>query len=366
MHALKRFGTAFGGYKMMENYPEPTCGPEDIIIEIKAAAICGADMKHWGVDNGYDDTNITPDQQQSVRGHEFAGEIVEVGSEVQDWKVGQRVVSDNSAHVCGVCPACEQGDFLCCEEKVNLGLDNNTWGGGFSKYCKVPGEILRIHKHAIWEIPESVSYEEACVMDPICNSYKAVVQQAHLMPGQDVVVFGTGPIGLFAVQAARLMGAVNIVTVGLEEDVETRFPIAMEVGATHCVNGSKEDVVARCTEICGRDNLGLVIECSGANIALKQAIEMTRPNAEIVRAGMGFKPLEFSINDITSWNKSIIGHMAYDSTTWRNCLRLLESGQIQVKPMITHRLGLSEWEKGFDLMAKKQAVKVIFHYDYED
>ena len=140
MHALKRFGTAFGGYKMMENYPVPECGPDDIILEIKAAAICGADMKHWGVDNGYDDTNITPDQQQSVRGHEFAGEIVKVGENVKDWHIGQRVVSDNSAHVCGVCPACEQGDFLCCEHKVNLGLDNNTWGGGFSKYCKVPGE----------------------------------------------------------------------------------------------------------------------------------------------------------------------------------------------------------------------------------
>ena len=76
MHALKRFGTAFGGYKMMEDYPVPVCGPDDIIIEIKAAAICGADMKHWQVDNGYDDTNITPDQQQSVRGHEFAGEFV--------------------------------------------------------------------------------------------------------------------------------------------------------------------------------------------------------------------------------------------------------------------------------------------------
>ena len=116
-------------------------------------------MKHWGVDNGYDDTNITPDQQQSVRGHEFAGEIVKVGENVKDWHIGQRVVSDNSAHVCGVCPACEQGDFLCCEHKVNLGLDNNTWGGGFSKYCKVPGEILAIHKHAIWEIPEGIKYE---------------------------------------------------------------------------------------------------------------------------------------------------------------------------------------------------------------
>ena len=325
MKAIVRYGQAFGGYTMRD-VPEPTCGPEDIILEIKAAAICGADMKHWRVDNGSDEFN-------SIRGHEFAG------------------VSDNSAHVCGVCPACEMGDFLCCEEKVNLGLDNNTWGGGFSKYCKIPGEILRIHKHAIWEIPEGVKYEEAAVLDPICNAYKAVAQQSHLIPGQDVVVFGTGPLGLFSVQIARLMGAVNIVMVGLDEDV---------------VNGSKEDVVKRCTEICGRDNLGLVIECSGANIALKQAIEMTRPNAEIVRVGMGFKPLEFSINDITSWNKSLIGHMAYDSTSWRNAIRLLESGQIKVQPLITHRLGLSEYEKGFDAMASKEAIKVIFHYDFED
>ena len=183
MKAIARFGKEFGGYRMID-VPKPTCGPDDIIIEIKAAAICGADMKHWRVDNGSDEFN-------SVRGHEFAGDIVEVGENVKDWKVGQRVVSDNSAHVCGVCPACEQGDFLCCEEKVNLGLDNNTWGGGFSKYCKVPGEILAIHKHAIWEIPENVKYEEAAVLDPICNAYKAVAQQSHLLPGQDVVVFGT-------------------------------------------------------------------------------------------------------------------------------------------------------------------------------
>lgn len=358
MKALARYGKAFGGYRMID-VPKPECGPEDIIIEVKAACICGADMKHFEVDNGSDEFN-------SIRGHEFAGEIIEVGSKVKDWRLGQRIVSDNSGHVCGVCPACEQGDFLCCEEKVNLGLDNNRWGGGFTKYCKIPGEILRIHKHAIWEIPEGVEYEEAAALDPICNAYKAVAQQSHLLPGQDVVVFGTGPLGLFSVQIARIMGAVNIVMVGLEEDVKVRFGIAKELGATHCINGSKEDVVRRCIEICGRDNLGLVIECSGANIALKQAIEMTRPNAEIVRVGMGFKPLDFSINDITSWNKSIIGHMAYDSTSWRNAIRLLQAGQIKVRPMITHRLGLSEWEKGFRAMADKEAIKVVLTYDYED
>ncbi|WP_139108819.1 zinc-binding dehydrogenase, partial [Escherichia coli] len=133
--------------------------------------------------------------------------------------------------------------------------------------------------------------------------------QSKFLPGQDVVVIGTGPLGLFSVQMARIMGAVNIVVVGLQEDVAVRFPVAKELGAvrfpdakelgaTAVVNGSTEDVVARCQQICGKDNLGLVIECSGANIALKQAIEMLRPNGEVVRVGMGFKPLDFSINDI--------------------------------------------------------------------
>jgi len=358
MKALARYGKEFGGYRIID-VPKPVCGEHDVVIEVKAAAICGADMKHYKVDNGSDEFN-------SIRGHEFAGEIVEVGSSVTDWKVGQRIVSDNSAHVCGICPACETGDYLCCPEKVNLGLDNNTWGGGFSKYCLIPGEILRIHKHAIWAIPESVSYEEAAVLDPICNAYKSLAQQSHLLPGQDVVVFGTGPLGLFSVQIAKIMGAVNIVMVGLEEDTKVRFGVAKELGATHLVNASTENVVERCQEICGKENLGLVIECSGANIALKQAIEMLRPNGEVVRVGMGFKPLEFSINDITAWNKSIIGHMAYDATSWRNALRLLEKGMIKVKPMITHRVGLSEWEKGFQAMADKEAIKVMIQYDYDD
>lgn len=369
MKALTRYCSSqgeFGGYHYID-LPAPECGPDDIVIKLKAAAICGADMKHWYADLNNENHSTELD---SIRGHEFAGVIVKVGENVKKWHVGQRIVSDNSGQACGECPACEQGDFMLCEHKSGLGLDHNykVFGGsgGFTKYAKIPGEILKLHPHAIWEIPEGVKYEEAAVLDPICNSYKAVAQQSSLLPGQDVVVFGTGPLGLFAVQIARIMGAVNIVMVGLEEDVETRFPIAMEVGATHCVNASKEDVVKRCTEICGRDNLGLVIECSGANIALKQSLEMLRPNGEVIRVGMGFKPLEFSINNITELNKSIIGHMAYDSTSWRESIRLLKSGAIKVQPMITHRLGLSKWKEGFAAMADKSAVKVIFHYDEED
>ena len=125
MKALARYGQAFGGYRLID-VPVPVCGDNDILVEIRAAAICGADMKHYHVENESEEFN-------SIRGHEFSGEIVQVGRHVQDWRPGQRVVSDNTGHVCGVCPACDQGDFLCCEEKINLGLDNNRWGGGFSK-----------------------------------------------------------------------------------------------------------------------------------------------------------------------------------------------------------------------------------------
>lgn len=358
MKALARYGKPFGGYKMID-VPVPEVGPEDVLVEIKAATICGADMKHYKVDNGSKEFN-------SIRGHEFAGDVVKVGSKVTDWKVGDRVVSDNTGHVCGICPACDDGDFLLCPHKINLGLDNNHWGGGFTKYCLVPGEILRIHKHALWKIPDNVKYEEASCLDPISNAYKAVAEQSGLRPGDDVVVFGTGPLGLFSVQIAKLMGALKIVMVGLDADTKYRFSVAKKLGATDCVNGSTEDVVARCKEIIGEDNLGTVIECSGAMVALHQAIEMVRPNATIVRVGMGYKPFNYPINRITEWNIDIKGHQAYSSSTWRRTTKLLAAHKVDVETMITHRYGLSEWQKGFDAMADKSAIKVVFHYDFND
>lgn len=356
MKALVKYGSGseFGGYRY-EDVPVPTVGDEDILLEVKAVAICGADLKHYKVENG-------STKFDSVRGHEFAGEIVQVGKNVTDWKVGQRVVSDNTGHVCGVCPACEKGDFLLCPEKVNLGLGMN---GGFTKYVKIPGEILRIHRHAIWELPENVSYEEAAILDPVCNAYNALAEESHLLPGEDVVIFGTGPLGLFSVQIAKIMGAANIIMVGLNDDTKVRFDIAKKLGATHIINGEQEDVVKRAQEISGKYGIGLVVDCAGANIVLKQAIEMVRTNGQILRVGMGFKPLEFSINDISMKGVSIIGHMAYNATTWRNCINLLQKGMIDCKALITHRLPLSKWQEGFDLMVNRDAIKVIMTYDGE-
>lgn len=357
MKALTKTGprTINGSYRFID-VAEPVCGPDDVIMEVKAAAICGSDMKHYQVENGTEEFG-------SIRGHEFAGQITEVGENVTDWHVGQRIVSDNTGHVCGKCTACMSGDFLLCPERLNLGTGYPT-SGGFTKYCRIPGEILKIHPQAIWEIPEEVSYEEAAVLDPICNAYKAVAQESNLLPGENIVIFGAGTLGLLCVQMAKIMGALNIVMVAREVDTKVRVPVAMQLGATHFVNSTTEDVVSRCHEICGGpDSIGLIVDCTGAPESLKLGLDILRNNGQFMRVGMSVKPLNFDINAISKRNLDIHGHQAYNSISWKNGIQLLKSGKIQIKPLITHRFGLSEWEKGFAAISNKEAIKVILTYD---
>jgi threonine dehydrogenase-like Zn-dependent dehydrogenase len=354
MKALARYGTPklFGGYRYID-VPKPTVGEEDVLIEVKASAICGADLKHFGVDNGSQDF-------LSVWGHEFSGAVAEVGPRVIDWKVGDRVVSDNTGYVCGKCHACAAGNFLVCPDKKSLGLGMD---GGFTKYVKIPGQILRIYKNCLFRIPNNVSFEEAALLDPISNAYKAVAQRSQLLPGENVVIFGAGPLGLFSLQMAKIMGAATIVLVGLSVDKHIRFKVAEKLGATHLIAGDEEDAPVRIQQIVGRNEIPLVIDCAGAPAVLRQALEIVRTNGQIVRVGMGYGPLDFSINDLSMKAITLTGHMAYDTVSWKNSINLLSKGMIDVKPMITHRLPLSRWEEGFRLMMGRDAIKVILTYD---
>ena len=317
------------------------------MIEIKAAAICGADMKHYNVDSGSDQFN-------SIRAHELPVQIVRIGDKVKDWKVGQRVVSDNSGHVCGVCPACEQGDFLCCTEKVNLGLDNNTWGG-FSKYCPVPGEILKIHRHALWESHRALIGEEAAVLD-LSVTYKSIAQQSKFLPAGTSWFWYRSIGALFRANGAH-HGAVNIVMVGLEEDVAVRFPIAKELGATAVVNGSTEDVVTRCRKSAVKTTWAWLSNAPAPILPSNNLSKCCAPMGSGSR-GHGFQTSRFSPS--TTLPRGTKASLVIWPTILhlrRNAIRLLASGAIKVKPMITHRIGLSQWREGFDAMVDKTAIK---------
>lgn len=330
----------------------PVLDEYDVLIKVKAAAICGSDLS---LVYGKVEGKTVP--YPIVIGHEFAGEICEIGSKVKRWKIGDRVVSDNTGYVCGECYACSKGEYLFCAHRKGMG---NDMDGGFADYVKIPGDVLMAFPNCLYEIPKNVSYEAASMMDPLCNGYKAVIQEGELMPGQTVVVFGVGAMGLFAMNAARLGGAGKIIAVGMAEDKEARFPLAKKIGATDfVVSDEEEDVAAKVKKIAGKEGVPIVIDAAGAPVVLEQAITITRNGGKIIKVGYSSKPLGFSLDTMALKGIVLIGHMGYDSTSWKNCLTLLAKGEIDMEAFISHRLPLSKWEEGIELVKNRTATKVI-------
>lgn len=338
--------------------PTPQVEEYDVLIKVKAAAICGSDL---GLMYGTVEGKTVP--YPIVIGHEFAGQICSVGEKVTRWKVGDRVVSDNTGYVCGVCHACSSGEYLFCADRKGMG---NDMDGGFAEYVKIPGDVLMTFPNCLYKIPDNVSYEAAAMMDPLCNGYKAVIQEGNLLPGQNIVIFGCGAMGLFAMNAARLASAGKIIAVGMEEDKAVRFGLAEKLGATDFVVADKEDVVARVKEIAGAEGVAVIVDAAGAPIVLKQSIDIVRNGGKIIKVGYSKNPVGFSLDILALKGIVLIGHMGYDSTSWKNCLELLRKGEVDMDAFISHRLPLSEWEKGIELVKNRQATKVILLPDGDE
>jgi 2-desacetyl-2-hydroxyethyl bacteriochlorophyllide A dehydrogenase len=195
-------------------------------------------------------------------------------------------------------------------------------------------------------------------MDPLCNAYKAVVQESGLMPGQDIVIFGLGTIGLLAVQIAKIMGAAGIVAINRSYSIK-RFEIAMQFGATNLICAESEDVVARITDITKGEMVPVVIDCAGKNDVLEKALTVLSKGGEFIKVGYDDKPMNLSLDRYINKGIRIQGHFAYDYMSWKNCRKLLESGKLNVKPIITHELPLSRWEEGFKITETREGIKVI-------
>jgi threonine dehydrogenase-like Zn-dependent dehydrogenase len=352
MKALVKYGYGTGQTELRD-VAVPQVGDHDVLIEIKAAGVCGSDLGfHLGEHPEYLNPPV-------VLGHEFAGVIVQTGGQVTAWTAGDRVVSDNTGYVCGQCYACRRADFLNCPKRLGLGYGMD---GGFTKYVRIDGDILRKNPSCLYRIPDHISFEEAAVLDPVCNAYKAVVQESHFLPGDDVAVYGVGALGLFSIQMARLAGAGNIIAIASSRNRE-RFEIARKLGATHIVHYDQEDVVAKVTEITGGELVALAVDCAGPNSVLKEAMDIVRAGGEINRIGFDAEAPDFSLDKLVNKGILLKGHFAYDILSWRNCLKLLALGKLDLKSVITHRMELSEWEEAFELVRSKQAGKVILTYD---
>ena len=324
--------------------PEPVFGPDDVLLEVRSVGICGSDIEMWHHQVTF------PVNVPVILGHEFCGVVREIGSNVKDFKVGERAVSETAAVICGKCHHCRSGEYNLCPSRKGYG---SGVSGAFTQYVAVPQRILH-------HIPDSVSFDFASLTEPACVAYNATFVKSRLRPGEPIVIIGPGPIGLFAVQMARIGGAYPIILVGTDVD-ESRMRTGMELGAHMTINVSQEDPVARIMELTGGLGVPLVMDAAGNNAAFKLAMDLVRRNGQITKIGWGPKPLDLSLDPIIAKAATLQGSFSHTWTTWEAVLHLIESGELRMDPMITHRFPLSAWEEAFRLVDAKVAVKAVIH-----
>jgi len=340
MRAVVKYGQGDGEVELRE-VPEPTIGPQDVLVETQAAGVCGSDIEMWHHDVTF--RVNTP----VIQGHEFSGIIREVGREVQGFAVGDRVISETAAYICGRCRYCLTGEYNLCPERLGFGYGTD---GAFARYVRVPARCLH-------RIPEGVSFEHAALTEPACVAYNALVVKSRIRPGEPVLVIGPGPIGLFCVQIARLSGASPILLVGTEGDGK-RLAVGRQIGAEVAV-ASAEEALAALQEVSEGYGAPLVVDAAGNSAALRLALEAVARNGQITKIGWGPAPVGFSLDLLLTKAATLQGTYSHTWRTWEAILSLLKTDALQMEPMITHQMGTEDWERAYRLVESREAVKVL-------
>ncbi len=322
----------------------PTPGPREVLVEVTAAGICGSDL-HIKQDEMF----YTP---PVIMGHEYSGIVVELGEGITRVALGDRVVSPATAY-CGQCHHCKTGSVnrCTCEDKRILGV--SLANGAFAKYIAVPEYI--IHK-----VPDNLPLEEAALAEPTACVVHLVVERTEITPGDVVVVQGPGTMGLVATQVARAMGAGKVIITGMTSD-RWKMDIAEKNGADVTIDVQTEpnavEIVKEHSEGLGAD---VVIEASGAGPARRQSFDFVKTAGHIALLGVQGRPTEIDLDQMIIKELSMVGTWGTIPSTWVITLRMMASGQIDVKPLVTHRISLDDWEQGFELMEAQKAIKVLF------
>ncbi|TFF94465.1 hypothetical protein EU546_04850 [Candidatus Thorarchaeota archaeon] len=323
---------------------DPKPSDDQVLIEVVAAGICGTDVhiKH-------DQTFYTP---PVVLGHEYSGRVVEVGDDVSAVDKGDLVVSPATAY-CGKCYQCKTGHMNRCTAQDKRILGTSLANGAFAKQLLVPEYI--VHK-----VPKGVSEQEAALAEPTACVVHSVIDKSPIRPGDVVVVQGPGTMGLLSAQVAKSMGAGKVILTGVSSDL-WRFEIAGKTGVDLTIDVQKESdsvgIVMNETDGRGAD---VVIEASGACVACSQALEFVKVAGHVTLLGVRGMPMDIDLDPMITKELTMSGTWGTLPSSWVTTLRLMSTGKIDVGPLVTHRISLSDWEKGFELMETQKAIKVLF------
>lgn len=343
MRAVRKIRPA-PGLDLVE-VPIPQIKPDEVLLKVEATAICGSDLHFYNWDQ-YAQSRIKP---PLTIGHEFAGEIVAVGKQVKRFKVGDYATADS--HIaCGNCGVCKIGLQHICQ---NLKIFGNEVDGSFAEYIAVP-------ESSLWRLSREIPAEIGAIMEPLGGAVQAALIEP--VTAKSVVVFGDGPIGLFAVGVAYVAGASKVSLVGI---VPSRLEVARKMGAATVYNALEDrHVVEKILDETDGLGVDVVLEMSGASSALKDAFAVVRKGGRVTLFGLGPKPVEefdFNYNIILRQVtvRGVAGRHMWD--TWQVLDGLMQTGRLDPRPVITGELPLEAFDEGFKQLTtgSREALKII-------
>ena len=323
----------------------PTPGPGEVLIKTKSTSICGTDLHIWL----WDDWSRDNVPLGTVTGHETCGEIVEVGEGVSNQKIGD-LVAIECHFACWECPRCDEGNAHVCENGEIFGVHSN---GAFAPFFVCPEVNAR-------KVPDGISPSHASVQDPLGNAIHTLT--GGPIEGATVAIHGLGPIGLFAVNAAKAMGAKLVIAI--DWDNKLRMEMAKELGAD-LVLGKDDDVIKTIFEATEGQGVDNSCEFSGSPNALSNAIKSTRMGGFVnVLSVYGQSMPQVPMNDLVFRYlhlKGINGRKMW--STWETMHDLLASGKLDMERVVTHQLNWKEFQKGMELTKSGNCGKVVLNFD---
>jgi L-iditol 2-dehydrogenase len=261
--------------------------------------------------------------------------------------VGDRVTTETFAHFCGSCFFCKRAKPNLCPERRSIGTHLN---GMFARY-------LTIRASAVHRLPEEVSFWAGALSEPLACCVHGILERTPITAGDWVVISGPGTIGLLSLQLVKADGGKAIV-LGTDKD-EERLALAKKLGADETINVGRQDPLPLLQERTGGLGADLAIECAGVAASFNQCLKLTRKGGRISQGGLFGKPISSDLELIAMKELGVFGFFSHVPSAWDRALQLMAEGKVLTEPLISHRLPLSEWQKGFTLMEHGEGLKVL-------
>ncbi len=324
---------------------KPQIGPDEILLEMKAAAICGTDMR---ILTGKKTKGV---RYPSVIGHEFCGVIAEVGADVKGYEVGEKVAVANVIP-CHHCSSCLRGRTNACLDRKAIGYE---FDGGFEEYIRIPS--ICIENGNVVKLPEYMSYQAGALIEPLSCCIRGL-KNAGTGFNDDVLIVGAGPIGLFHLQLSKIAGARKVI---VSEPNEQRRKVALELGADLVVDPTKEDLPAIVDRETNGQGMDVIVMAIGVPALVNSTLKLCKRGGTVNLfagfAGTGESTIE--VNTIHYNEINVNGSTAYKLEDYLAAAEMIKSGKIDADKIVTHRFKIEDFQKAYDVCVAGTGLKVI-------